>query len=242
MLTAEEFMPDRTDRGSYGQFCPVSMAAEIVCNRWTALVVRELLCGTTRFNDLRRGVPRMSPSLLSKRLKELEEAGVIAATPSGQPGVTDYKLTRAGEDLRGVIMSLGMWGQRWIESDLSLKNLDPTLLMWDIRRNLQPTPLPPRRCIVKFTYPELRVDKRCWWLVIDDEKVDLCGTDPGYDVDLFIQTSLRTMTAVWMGVSELSAEVEAGNLQLTGDKNIIRSMDQWLGVSVFAKPAQSLAS
>src|SRR4029079_6945230 len=95
---------DKFERSSYGQFCPVAMAAEIVCNRWTALVLRELLCGTTRFNDLTRGVPRMSPSLLSKRLKELEDAGVIVATPSGQPGVMDYKPTEAGEDLRGIIM------------------------------------------------------------------------------------------------------------------------------------------
>ena len=101
------------------------MAAEIVCSRWTALVLRELLCGSTRFNDLRRGVPLMSPTLLSKRLKELEHAGVIVAVPTGQPGVVDYKLTEAGEELRPVVMSLGIWGQRWVESSLSLKNLDP---------------------------------------------------------------------------------------------------------------------
>ena len=104
-----------TPPGSYGQFCPVAMAAEIVCSRWTALVLRELLCGTTRFNDLRRGVPLMSPTLLSKRLKELEEAGVIVAVPTRQPGVVDYKLTKAGEDLRPVVMALGIWGQRWVE-------------------------------------------------------------------------------------------------------------------------------
>src|ERR1700751_3930764 len=124
-------VPDKHDRGSYGQFWPVAMAAEIVCNRWTALVLREMLCGTTRFNDLRRGVPRMSPTLLSKRLKELEEAGIITARPTGKGGVVEYRLTQAGEDLRGVVMSLGFWGQRWIQSTLSLKNLDPSLLMWD---------------------------------------------------------------------------------------------------------------
>ena len=129
-------MDERYSPGSYGQFCPVAMAAEIVCSRWTALVLRELLCGSTRFNDLRRGVPLMSPTLLSKRLKELEEAGVIVAVPTRQPGVFDYKLTKAGEDLRPVVMSLGIWGQRWIESSLSLKNLDPSLLMWDMRRSL----------------------------------------------------------------------------------------------------------
>ena len=117
-------MDERYTPGSYGQFCPVAMAAEVVCNRWTALILRELLCGSTRFNDLRRGVPLMSPTLLSKRLKELEEVGVIAAVPTRQSGVVEYKLTKMGEDLRPVIMSLGIWGQRWIESSLSLKNLD----------------------------------------------------------------------------------------------------------------------
>lgn len=233
-------LPDKADRGSYGQFCPVSMAAEIVCNRWTALVVRELLCGTTRFNDLRRGVPRMSPSLLSKRLKELEDAGVIAATPSGQPGAMNYRLTEAGEDLRGVIMSLGFWGQRWVESSMSLKNLDPSLLMWDMRRGLEPSPLPPRRCTINFIYPELSADRRSWWLVVNGEKVDLCLTDPGYEIDLYVRSSLRTMTAVWMGISQLSTEVEAGNIQLTGDKTIARSIHQWLALSPFAKAQRAV--
>src|SRR3954465_10608065 len=109
-------MVDQAEQGHYGQFCPVAMAAEIVCSRWTALVLRELLSGTTRFNDLRRGVPRMSPTLLSKRLKELTDAGVISASKKGPSGTIEYKLTNAGEDLRGVIMSLGVWGHRWVES------------------------------------------------------------------------------------------------------------------------------
>jgi DNA-binding HxlR family transcriptional regulator len=228
-------LPDRTERGSYGQFCPVAMAAEIVCNRWTVLVLRELLCGTTRFNDLRRGVPRMSPSLLSKRLKELEVAGLISVTPAGQPGVMDYRPTRAGEDLREIIMSLGFWGQRWVESSLSLKNLDPSLLMWDMRRNLRPEPLPPRRCTINFIYPELSDDRKSWWLVIDGATVDLCLVDPGYDVDLYVTSPLRTMTAVWMGIATLEREVANGSVELTGDKAIARSMQQWLGLSPFAK-------
>src|SRR5690606_37682042 len=149
--------------GSYGQFCPVAMAAEVICSRWTMLVLRELLCGSTRFNDLRRGVPLMSPTLLSKRLKELEKAGVIMAVPSVQSGVSEYRLTAAGEDLRPVVMSLGFWGQRWVEYSLSLKNLDPSLLMWDMRRRLDPTPLPPRRCTINFLFPEIPSAKRSWW-------------------------------------------------------------------------------
>lgn len=120
-----------SDRGGYGQFCPVSMASEILCSRWTTLVIRELLCGSTRFNELRRGVPKMSPALLSKRLKELEQAGVITAERKPN-GTVDYRLTEAGEDLKPVITGLGMWAQKWMESRLSLQNLDPSLLMWDI--------------------------------------------------------------------------------------------------------------
>ena len=235
-------MSDRFDKASYGQFCPVAMAAEIVCSRWTALVVRELLCGTTRFNELRRGVPLMSPTLLSKRLKELEEAGVIVAVPTGQAGVVEYKLTEAGEDLRPVVMALGIWGQRWVESSLSLKNLDPSLLMWDMRRNLDPTPLPPRRCTVNFLYPEVTSAKRSWWLVIDGGKADLCSTNPGFEVDLFVKSSLRSMTAVWMGLSTVAKEMEAGQIELIGDQAIAQSMHRWLGLSPFAKEKNRVAA
>lgn len=225
----------RQDLGSYGQFCPVAMAAEIVCSRWTALVLRELLCGSTRFNDLRRGVPLMSPTLLSKRLKELEEAGVIVAVPTAQSGVSEYKLTEAGEDLRPVVMSLGIWGQRWVESSLTLKNLDPSLLMWDMRRSLDPTPLPPRRCTVNFLFPELKAGKNSWWLVIEGGSVDLCSTNPGFEVDLYVRSSLRSMTAVWMGHSTVRQELDAGQIELIGDKHLAQSMQQWLGLSPFAK-------
>lgn len=227
-------MTEQTDRGSYAQFCPVAMAAEIVCSRWTALVLRELLTGSTRFNDLRRGVPRMSPSLLSKRLKELEEAGVIVAVPIGQAGVVEYRLTQAGEELRSVIEQLGVWGQRWVESQVTLKNLDPSLLMWDMRRHLKPKPLPPRRCTIKFAYPELGASRNTWWLVVDGGEVDLCNADPGYEVDLYVQGSLYSMTAVWMGHSTLKAEVDAGKIQLDGDKAVISSMNEWLGLSPLA--------
>ena len=236
-------MGERFDKAGYGQFCPVAMAAEIVCSRWTALVVRELLCGTTRFNDLRRGVPLMSPTLLSKRLKALEETGVIVTVPTGQPGVVEYKLTEAGEDLRPVVMSLGVWGQRWVESSLSLKNLDPALLMWDMRRWLDPTPLPKRRCTVNFFYPDVQSAKRSWWLVIDESgKVDLCSTNPGFEIDLYVKSTLRSMTAVWMGFATVVKEVEAGNIELIGAPEFARSMQQWLGLSPFAKEKSRVAA
>lgn len=228
-------MPRSEGQPSYGQFCPVAMAAEIVCSRWTALVVREMLCGSTRFNDLRRGVPLMSPTLLSKRLKELEAAGIVEAVPSGTPGVNDYRLTDAGEELRPVIMSLGIWGQRWVESSVSLKNLDPSLLMWDMRRHLDPTPLPPRRCTVSFRFPEVIQAKQVYWLVIDAGHVDLCSADPGFNVDLFVNSSLHAMTAIWMGHSTVRRELDAGRVELIGDKTIAQSMQTWLGLSPFAK-------
>jgi DNA-binding HxlR family transcriptional regulator len=217
------------------------MAAEIICSRWTALVLREMLCGTTRFNDLRRGVPLMSPTLLSKRLKELIDAGVIATVRTGN-GAVEYKLTQAGEDLRGVIMSLGIWGQRWVESSLSLKNLDPTLLMWDMRRSLSTASFPDRKCTVKFSYPELSAARKSYWIVIENGSVDLCSVDPGYDVDLYVTSPLRNMTAVWMGISSLKAEIDAGNITVTGDKALARSMQQWLGLSPFAGEKSRLAS
>ena len=131
---------------SYKQFCPVAMAAEILCSRWTLVLLRELVAGSTRFNELRRGVPRMSPALLSKRLKDLEAAGVVTRIPvKGEPGVFEYRLTEAGQDLRPVVEAAGIWGQRWIQSKASLENLDPNLLMWDIRRNIDPTPMSPHR-------------------------------------------------------------------------------------------------
>ncbi len=184
----------------------------------------------------------MSPTLLSKRLKELVEAGIVTAIPARQAGAVEYKLTKAGEDLRGIIMSLGAWGQRWVESSLSLKNLDPSLLMWDMRRNLVPALLPDRRCTVQIVYPELSAGRKLWWLVIEGGKVDLCSVDPGYDVDLHVRSSLRSMTAVWMGHSTLQAEIEAGNIELTGDKAIARSMHAWLGLSKFAKERSRVAS
>lgn len=228
-------MPQPQELGSYGQFCPVAMAAEVVCSRWTALIVREMLCGSTRFNDLRRGVPLMSPTLLSKRLKELEHAGVIVAVPTGQAGVFDYRLTEAGEDLRPVVMALGIWGQRWVDSNLTLKNLDPSLLMWDMRRSLDLKPLPAKRCTVNFIYPEVPAGKRSWWLVVDEGRVDLCSTNPGFEVDLYVRSSLRSMTSVWMGLSTVQSEIEAGQIELIGDKELAQSMQQWLGLSSFAK-------
>ncbi len=224
------------EQSGYGQFCPVAMASEIVCTRWTALVLRELLCGNRRFNDLRKGLPRMSPTLLSKRLKELEEAGVLRQVKDEKTGIGEYHLTEAGEDLRPIIMELGTWGQRWVDSKLSLKNLDPSLLMWDMRRWVNPEPLPKRRVTIRFTFSDQPVNRRDWWLVVEPSgENDLCQVDPGHEVDLFVTASLRAMTAIWMGVATVAGEAERGELELDGDRSMVRSMQQWLGLSPFAK-------
>jgi len=220
--------------GSYKQFCPVAMAAEILCTRWTMVLLRELIAGSTRFNDLRRGVPKMSPTLLSQRLKELEADGVLERREiKSERGVFEYHLTEAGRDLGQVVDVIGRWGQKWVDAQLSLRNLDPSLLMWDMRRNLNPTPLPDRRTVIQFLYPELPASKRAWWLVVEAEgEVDLCWTDPGFDVDLYISTDLRTMTAIWMGLTTVRKESE--NIALTGNRAIAKTMQTWLGLSPFA--------
>lgn len=225
----------------YKQFCPVAMAAEILCTRWTIVLLREMVAGTTRFNELRRGVPRMSPALLSTRLKELEEAGVLERKPlHSEKGVFEYHLTEAGKDLYPVIEAVGMWGQKWIESSLSLKNLDPSLLMWDMRRNLNPTPLPRIRTVIQFLYSDLPVSKSHWWLVIEpDGEVDLCWSDPGFEVDLYITTDLRTMTAIWMGLS--TVESQSDKLELIGSREIAATMHLWLGLSPFARQKKLVA-
>ena len=223
-------------QGSYKQFCPVAMAAEVLCTRWTMVLVRELVAGSTRFNDLRRGVPRMSPALLSKRLKDLEQAGIVRRVASPvEPGVLEYNLTRSGKDLASVVESIGNWGQRWVETTATLKNLDAPLLMWDMRRNLDPAPMPKHRCVIHFIYPEQPASRRYWWLVVvPGAEVDLCFVDPGFDVDLYVTADLRTMTAIWMGLMTSREAIAQSKLTLTGDRQLAADIQSWLRLSHFA--------
>jgi len=220
----------------YRQFCPVAMAAEVLCTRWTMVLIRELVAGSTRFNDLRRGVPRMSPTLLSKRLGELEEAGIVCRVPiEDEPKHFCYELTEAGRDLAPVVEAVGMWGQKWVEAEPSLSNLDPGLLMWDMRRNLDPTPIPAVRTVIAFHYIDQPEERRHWWLIIEPgAEVDLCSIDPGFDVDLYVETDLRCMTAIWMGLTTVRKEVDRDRLALTGQDRLAGAMQHWLGLSPFA--------
>ncbi len=229
--------------GSYRQFCPVAMASEILGTRWTLNLIRELVVGSTRFNDLRRGLPRMSPALLSKRLKELEEHGIVTRVPApSAPDIMEYHLTPAGLELAPIIESIGVWGHRWTETKPQLDNLDSGLLMWDIRRNLRLDALPPRRKVIQFIYPEQKETERNWWIVIDPEDgPDLCAVEPGFDVDLYIRTDLRTMTAIWMGLDTLAKAIDEDRLTLIGDKDLRASILDWLGQSIFASAKKQVA-
>jgi DNA-binding HxlR family transcriptional regulator len=227
---------------SYNQFCPIAMAAEILCTRWTFVLLRELIVGSTRFNELRRGVPRMSSALLSKRLKELEAAGIVKRTKiTGESDAFEYRLTPAGLDLKPVIEAFGCWGHRWIETEASLKNLDPNLLMWDIRRNIDPAPMPEGRSTIEFIFVDLPQGRRNWWMIVQNQGADLCSVDPGFDVDLYLSTDLRTMTEIWMGYISPCQAKDAGRFNITGNRQLEASLSEWLSLSRFAKVPKLVA-
>jgi DNA-binding HxlR family transcriptional regulator len=177
---------------SYSQFCTVARGAEALCERWTPLVVRELLCGSRRFNDLHRGVPRMSTSLLAQRLRHLEEIGVVRRSAVGK--VWEYALTDAGEELRPIILALGHWGARWIGSRLRDDELDAGLLMWDIRRFVRLDECPPHAVVVQFRFRDARSGEKTWWLVIESGVADLCRDDPGRELTLVVDSTVRALT------------------------------------------------
>lgn len=223
----------------YGQFCPVAKATEVLGERWTPLIIRELLCGEQSFNSLRNGVPLMSPSLLSTRLKSLEATGVIRRAKT-ERGVI-YSLTNGGEELRPIIEALGVWGQRWVRSNLDTQDLDPGLLMWDMHRNIDTSHFGKDRRVVRFEYLDYPSKMRLWWLVVTDGVVDICLKDPGHDVDLFIQTTLKTMTHIWLGDISLSKAKRDKLLKINGASDLNKSMASWIGRSPFApvKPARA---
>ena len=228
----------RAMRG-YGQFCPVAKASELLAERWTLLVVRELLCGSTRFNEIQRGVPLMSRSLLAKRLRELEAAGVIERRRGADGRGSAYHLTDAGEELRPIVMGMGAWGQRWARSDLSRDDLDPRLLMWDMQRNIDTNALPPERVVVRFRFTDVAPKlPRVTWLILDRAGVDVCYRDPGFDVDLVVSGKLRAMVGVWMGDTSLAAMLRARELSLEGASAYTRGFGGWLRRSLFADVAR----
>lgn len=225
----------------YGQYCPIAKASEVLGERWTHLVIRELGAGSETFNDLRRGLPLMSPSLLSTRLKSLERNGLVERHESDNS--VRYILTEAGQELKPIILQLGVWGHRWVRSDLEVEDLDPSLLMWDIHRSMNAGFFTADRTIIKFEFTDYTSAMRCWWLVIKNGDVDVCVKDPGYEVDLTIATSLKTMTAIWMGDMTMMKALREKLIILSGSSHLKRNIGTWLGTNYYAdvKPAKPLS-
>ncbi len=229
----------------YGQFCPVAKAAEIFAERWTPLVLRELLCGSRRFNDLHRGVPMMSRTLLRQRLDELERDGVVERRPKPAGRGWEYCLTPAGEEFRPIVEGLGEWGQRWAHRQVERDDdLDPGLLMWDIHRRLVVETLPHERLLIEFEFRRVPgrggQGKRTWWLLVRRPEVELCLKDPGFEVDLVVDADLRALTRVWLGDIRFEDARRAGLITLEGPRQLVQAFPSWLGLSVFARVERPL--
>jgi DNA-binding HxlR family transcriptional regulator len=213
----------------YGQFCPVSVASEIFAERWTPLVLRELVLGSTRFNDIHRGVPRMSRALLATRLRELERVGVVKRGAGG-----DYRLTPCGEEFQDIIIGLGRWGQRWT-SRVERDKLDSVLLMWDLRRRIAQDRLPEERVTVQFDYRGVPPrQRRSFWLVLQRGDVDVCTKDPGFEVQLFVDAELAAFTRFWLGDLTFAQAQLNGSIRLSGERRWARAFPSWLLLSSLA--------
>lgn len=221
----------------YGQFCPVAKAAEILTERWTPLLLREFVLGSHRFNDLHRGLPLMSRSLLAQRLKRLEAAGIIERRSGTDGQSAEYFLTPAGEEFGPVIEAMGHWGQRWSRR-FDTTDLDPSLLVWDMQRSFKRDRLPSRKFVMEMQFrgvPRRHRDRRRWWLIIDPQLVDVCIKDPGFEIELFVQADLEAMTKVWLGDLRLNDTMRAGDIVVEGQPQLIREFPAWIGLSSMAE-------
>lgn len=218
----------------YGQFCPIAKSAEILGDPWSILIVRELLLGSTRFSTLQKGLPRISPTVLNTRLKELEQRGVILKRrQNGQRG-HDYRLTAAGRELSSVIEVLAVWGMRWARDEMAPDDFDVTFLMFDIQRRIDTGALPDGESVMCFSFPDLDAFGR-WWLICKGSEVDLCYADPGKDVDLYVTGTSRDMIQVWMGDIPINAALKSEAIQLIGDAYLRRAFPKWFALSLTAQ-------
>ncbi len=216
----------------YGQFCPVAKATELIGEKWTLLILRELLLGTTRFNDFQRAMSRMSPTLLAKRLRQLEQSGIVIRKKlSGRTGY-EYRLTAAGRELGPLLEVLAVWGMRWARSQLTDDELDVEFLMRELQRRLQIDHLPDGETVICLIFDEL-TEHKTWWLLAGGDVVDLCTEDPGRDVDLYINSSVRTMVEVWEGDLDLRMALRNGSIKAHGSRHLIRTMPDWLGICLY---------
>jgi DNA-binding HxlR family transcriptional regulator len=220
-------------RKDYGQFCPVALASEVLAERWTLLVIRELLAGSRRFNEIRRGVPGMSATLLKQRLETLEQAGILAQRSDESGHRNEYCLTKAGQELKTVIHGLGVWGQRWAR-DIRPEDLDPGWLVWNIHRRLNTEVMPPGRTVIEVDFTDAPANQSRFWLVQSGRSVEVCLSDPGWDVSVRISTTVRTLAEVWRGLRAIKDEILAGRLRLEGAPSLCRKVPNWLKLSAYA--------
>lgn len=228
----------RTSRG-YGQYCPVAKACEVLAERWTPLVVRELLRGSRRFVDIRRGIPLISPSLLSQRLKELERGGIVQRR-KGPKRQVEYQMTPSGLEMWPIMEALGTWGQRWAMNEMRADEKDAGVLMWDIRCRVPRAALPRHQTVLHFVFSDGPPSRRYWWLILDSTGADLCFNDPGLPVALTVRSDLRSMNYVWMGLRKLGEAVRSGDISLEGSREVRSRFLDWFALNYFADVPRAL--
>ncbi len=216
------------DKG-YNLFCPLAFASEILEPRWTLLILLEIFCGSTRFSDIQRGVPGMSPSLLSRRLKEMVTKGLLRRSEEHGGTQIDYSVTPMGAELENLVYSIAIWGHKHIAPSVTLECLDHRLLMWNIRRKINKALLPKRKSVVEFILTQADKPTAHYWLILNpDAETDLCVIDPRHDVDLYVTADLRALTSAWMGHSSFSHEITSGKIALIGNRAMADSITNWL--------------
>lgn len=224
--------------GALGQFCSIARALDVLGERWSLLVVREVLCGSHRFGDIRRGIPRISRTMLSARLRELVDVGVLART-AGTVGPT-YQLTQAGRELETVVRDLGVWGQRWLPRALPREELDADTLLWDVRRRVRGDALPPTPVVARIELSDVRGRAAVRFLLLRRSEVSLCAENPGFPDELRIRGSLRTLTAWWRGDLSLEDARSAG-MTVEGRREWVRAFPSWFLRYAFADVASARA-
>lgn len=217
----------------YGQFCPVSRAAEVLGERWTILIIRELLSGASRFNDIQRGLSQISPALLTKRLTQLQDCGLVIKKTLPKQRRTEYYLSLAGRELEPIVLGMAEWGMRWARGQMTDDELDVQLLMSDLNRRLDRTKLPGGRTVIRFVFTGLPKFAH-WWIVLGGEENELCVEHPGSEADVTLQSDLRTMTEIWAGDLMIAVARKAGRLSAQGDPDLVRTLSQWLRPGMYA--------
>ena len=216
-----------------GSLCPAVKAADMIGDKWTLLLMRELFMGANRYNAFQRALPRISPTVLSKRLKQMEEDGLVIKKTIAGEKATEYRLTKCGRELAPLINYMSKWGLRWARRRMNEEDLDVGTFMWDFHRSLNTAELPDGETVFSVTFLGLDAHSK-WWLVANGDTVDLCTDDPGKDVDLYISGPLPVLAEVWMGDCEVTTAVKADDIRLTGASYLTRSASLWFPKSRYA--------